>query len=530
VQLLSSGLTCRHLIGGTAVRSKSQLSVLALLTAVAAWSLSARVARARESAGAADAQAISSVGALAVEAAASTESPPPDSSATGGYLTRYPRQAQVVELGAFVGPLFISNQNSLRGLVRAPGGGRTNGPFSTFDRPALELGVRAAYFPLRFLGAEIEGVVAPAKTTEGGNSATVLAGRVQLIAQSPMWSITPFIVAGAGYWQVINDRSGDDTDPAFHFGAGAKFALSRHFGLRVDLRDNITNRRVNGDTPHHVEALAGAQFELGSADSPLDSDGDSILDDQDSCPSQAGLPPTGCPIRDRDGDGVNDGEDRCIDQPGLPPTGCPVLDADGDGINDAQDQCVAVAGPAPSGCPDGDRDGVLDRDDRCPELVGVAPDGCPEDPDGDGVLGKADQCPDQPETKNGFEDADGCPDELPEAVQSFNGVIAGIEFETGKSSIRSGSQRQLDAAVKVLKQYPSLRVEIVGHSDDRGERRYNVGLSEKRAEAVRTYLLDQGIDATRIEAKGAGPDEPLVPNDTFEGRQKNRRIEFHILE
>jgi outer membrane protein OmpA-like peptidoglycan-associated protein len=521
----------RHLSGGTTLRSKSQLSLLTLATAVMAPALSVRVAGAQTAPAAQAAGASASVGALALssDASTSTEAPPSDS-ASGGYIERYPRQDNVVELGAFIGPLLVADENSFRGLVNAPGGGRTNGPFSTFEQPLLELGVRAAYFPLRFLGAEIEGFVAPGKTLQTGNSATILAGRVHLIAQSPMWSVTPFVVAGAGYWQVINDRSGDDTDPAFHFGGGAKFALSRHFGLRIDLRDSISNRKVNRDYPHNLEALAGAQFELGSKDAPLDSDGDSILDDKDSCPSQSGLPPSGCPSLDKDGDGILDADDRCADQAGQPPTGCPVIDADGDGVNDAQDQCANTAGLAPTGCPDADRDGVLDQDDQCPSAAGVAPDGCRADPDDDGVLGADDRCPDRPETMNGFEDADGCPDELPQAVQSFTGVMAGIEFDMGKQSIRSGSQELLDQAVKVLQQYPSLRIEIVGHTDDTGDHTYNVGLSERRAESVRKYLLGQGIEASRIEAKGAGPDQPLVPNSVAGGRQRNRRIELHLLQ
>ena len=88
----------------------------------------------------------------------------------------------------------------------------------------------------------------------------------------------------------------------------------------------------------------------------------------------------------------------------------------------------------------------------------------------------------------------------------------------------------LQQAINVLKEYPSLRVEIIGHTDDTGDRTYNLGLSERRAESVRNYMIGKGIDASRIEARGAGPDQPLVPNDQPGGRQKNRRIEFRILQ
>jgi OOP family OmpA-OmpF porin len=206
-----------------------------------------------------------------------------------------------------------------------------------------------------------------------------------------------------------------------------------------------------------------------------------------------------------------------------------VRDADGDGVPDATDECANVAGVAPTGCPDGDGDGILDRDDKCPEAQGVAPDGCPPDSDGDGFVDPKDKCPNDPETKNGFEDDDGCPDQIPEQVKKFTGVIQGIEFDTGKATVRPSSTRVLDEASTILNQYPSLRVEIVGHTDNRGPRDLNSRLSLERANAVKTYMVSQGVDSTRILTRGAGPDEPLDDNKTFAGRQKNRRIEFRIV-
>jgi hypothetical protein len=105
------------------------------------------------------------------------------------------------------------------------------------------------------------------------------------------------------------------------------------------------------------------------------------------------------------------------------------------------------------------------------------PEGCLADSDGDGVLGADDRCPDRPETPNGFEDKDGCPDKLSAAVKSFMGVIAGIEFETN----------QRFEAVSVLTEYPCLRVEITGHTDDRGPHEHNLGLSLERAESVKRF-------------------------------------------
>jgi OOP family OmpA-OmpF porin len=236
---------------------------------------------------------------------------------------------------------------------------------------------------------------------------------------------------------------------------------------------------------------------------------------------------------DRDGDGVVDPVDACPDRPGPGPSGCPVLDSDADGWLDPDDRCPDVAGVEPDGCPllDRDRDTFLDEVDACPSEPGIAPDGCPlRDRDGDGLLDPDDRCPDEPETRNAFEDADGCPDEIPAEVKEFTGVIEGIFFDLDKSTIRPRSRPVLDRAVSMLSRHPSVHVEISGHTDSSGGYAYNVGLSGRRADAVKGYLVGRGIDASRIVTRGAGPDEPLADNATKVGREKNRRIEFRIIE
>ena len=463
-----------------------------------------------------------------------SEAPSKDSGAADDYLHRYKPVAGLWELGGFVGPLFISDKHSFRGApTLIAGQNPTPQPLPSFKQPAAELGLRAAYFPLSFLGAELEGMVAPAETDRGDN-VTILAARTQVMVQSPFWSVVPFVLGGVGYWKVLNDVSGNDTDPAFHFGGGAKVNVSSNLALRFDMRDTITNRRAIGAYPNHIEALLGGTLVLGRATPkpvPKDTDGDGLIDERDQCPLEAGtLPNNGCPIRDTDADGIMDPDDQCVQQPGPAPTGCPPTDADQDGINDADDQCVNEKGIAPSGCPDADLDGVFDQNDKCPAVAGVAPDGCPLDADGDGILGADDKCPNEPETKNGFEDKDGCPDELPQAIKNFIGVIRGIEFDTNKDVIRPASQGALDKAFSVLKEYPSLKVEIIGYTDDRGALEHNLDLSHRRAAAVKSHLVAQGIDPDRIQSRGAGPEQPLEPNSTLAGRQKNRRIEFKIIE
>ncbi len=454
-----------------------------------------------------------------------------DTADSNDFMHRYAPQANLWEVGVFMGPVFISDDNSFRGpTVVTPGLPPDVKPLSRFKQPAPEIGIRGAYYPLSFLGGEIEAMAAVAES-DSGEGATVLAARGHAVLQIPYWSLVPFAVAGVGYWNVLNDVSGNDADPAFHYGGGAKLNVTSNLAVRVDVRDTVTNQRGDGRYPHSLEALAGAHLVFGRAPSaPKDSDRDNVADERDQCPLEPGTLSNGCPVRDSDSDGIADTDDRCAMEAGVAPTGCPVRDADQDGVVDGDDQCASEPGGAPTGCPDGDQDGFLDRADNCPAVAGVTPDGCPADTDGDGFLGADDRCPDAPEIKNGFEDSDGCPDELPAAVKDFMGVIAGIEFDNNQAAIRPSSALALEQALKVLTEYPSLRIEIIGHTDSRGSREHNLELSQRRAQAVKEHLVAKGIEPRRIESKGEGPDVPITTNDTLAGRQKNRRIEFRVLQ
>jgi outer membrane protein OmpA-like peptidoglycan-associated protein len=424
------------------------------------------------------------------------------------------------ELGIFGGLLFISDRNAFHEAIK---------PFPNFENPSPEVGLRLSYLPLPFLGLEGEFMGAAAEL-DNGDGATAWAGRGHLLLQVPTRYVSPFLVVGGGRMGIFSDLAGDDSDPELHFGGGLKINLHRRVALRVDVRDNITKQRPESGTAHNVEALLGLSLVFGRpAPRPKDTDGDTVVDLQDQCPLEPGLLPDGCPIRDRDADGITDPNDQCPLEAGVAPTGCPVRDADGDGVLDARDECRETPGIAPTGCPDADRDTVLDRDDKCADVAGVPPDGCPADSDGDGLVDNQDRCPTQPETKNGFEDDDGCPDTLPDAVKRFNGVMKGIEFENGKAAIRPSSSSMLVQAAGILNQYPTLRVMVVGHTDNTGSHELNVDLSRRRAEAVKTFLMDRGIDADRIMTRGEGPDSPIASNSTPAGRQANRRIEFQII-
>jgi outer membrane protein OmpA-like peptidoglycan-associated protein len=424
------------------------------------------------------------------------------------------------EVGLFGGLLFISDNNALHDPTL---------PFANFKQPSPEVGVRIAYLPLPFIGAEGE-FMGAASELDGGAGVVTWAGRGHLLFQIPTSTVSPFVLIGGGRMGISSDAVGDDSDPELHFGGGLKINVHRKVSLRVDVRDNITKQRTDADTAHHIEALAGLSLVFGRpAPRPKDSDHDGVVDLQDQCPLEQGMLPDGCPIRDRDADGIPDPKDECPNEAGVTPTGCPIRDADQDGVLDASDECRDVPGVAPTGCPDKDGDGVLDRDDQCIDVAGIAPHGCPADSDGDGFIDSQDKCPNEAETKNGFEDDDGCPDQIPEAMKKFTGVIQGIEFETGKADIRSISAPVLESAAAVLVQYPSLKVSIVGHSDDVGSRDSNIDLSRRRAESVKNYLIKRGVQPDRIETSGAGPDEPIASNKTRAGRQANRRIEFKII-
>ena len=251
-----------------------------------------------------------------------------------------------------------------------------------------------------------------------------------------------------------------------------------------------------------VVALIGYSFPIADTDpgAPAkrfkyedhgaDRDGDKIPDDVDLCPDEPedGKPPNpddGCPaLPDRDGDGIPDNVDKCPDQP-----------EDFDGIQDAD------------GCPedDADKDGIPDAQDACPKEPGE---------------------PDPDPKKNG----------CPKFIRRISGsteiqILKTIEFATGKATILPKSFPILDEVVRLLKVNPEIKVlAIEGHTDNRGSDKLNEKLSDDRAHSVMKYLAEHGIDAGRLTAQGFGPKRPIADNNTNDGRQRNRRVEFHIKE
>jgi outer membrane protein OmpA-like peptidoglycan-associated protein len=280
---------------------------------------------------------------------------------------------------------------------------------------------------------------------------------------------------------------------------------------------------------------------------PKDRDGDGIIDSADQCPDTPGLPElAGCP--DRDGDRIADHLDKCVEVPedfdgNQDEDGCPETeDRDGDGVFDPEDACPDQPGPAKNrGCPIGDRDGdgLLDDDDKCPDDPEDKDkfedeDGCPDpDNDADGILDVSDECPLEPETKNGVDDEDGCPDVKLELVE-VRKDIGKIEikqkvyFDTGKATIKSISFELLNQVAQAIQSNAGMTVLVEGHTDSVGSNTFNMGLSQRRADSVRDYLVRQGVDGDRLTAIGFGEEKPIDSNQTRDGREKNRRVEFTI--
>jgi len=106
-----------------------------------------------------------------------------------------------------------------------------------------------------------------------------------------------------------------------------------------------------------------------------------------------------------------------------------------------------------------------------------------------------------------------------------------IEFQLGSFEILEKSFHVLDHVAQVMKDNPQItRVEVQGHTDYFGSMKRNMYVSRERAKAVRHYLIEQGIDAKRLDARGYGPTKPIADNETAEGREQNRRVEFVIVQ
>lgn len=241
--------------------------------------------------------------------------------------------------------------------------------------------------------------------------------------------------------------------------------------------------------------------------------------------------------RDKDKDGVWDKIDMCPETPrgvAVDSIGCP-LDEDHDGVPDYLDHCLGTPAAAIGfvdsvGCPlDTDGDGVEDYKDMCPSTPEAARGkvdsvGCPLDTDGDGVPDYLDECPVVAGTKANK----GCPEIKREVRQLLQKAMQGIEFETGKLTIKKKSFPLLDQIANIFIENANYVIEVQGHTDNVGKPDMNLKLSQQRADAVMAYLVKKGVEASRMTAVGYGQEVPIADNKTKAGRQKNRRVEFKI--
>jgi OOP family OmpA-OmpF porin len=377
--------------------------------------------------------------------------------------------------------------------------------------------------------------------------------------------IQPFVFVGAGIadWATVglNDKypkgTVPQTDLLWSGGLGATYMILDNWGVNYTLLYGYTN----GDSKDFYAGFSGGhdQFMIHQAGivyligKVSDTDGDGVSDKKDDCPeTPAGVAvdEMGCAI-DTDGDGIADYLDKCPDVPGVEELdGCP--DSDGDGITDLEDECPDVFGViSAQGCPDTDGDGITDEDDACPEVAGLDKyDGCP-DTDGDGIIDSEDDCPtvkgikelkgcadtdgdgiadniDKCPTIPGVDSNMGCPEIAEATKEVFKKALKGIQFESGRDVIKSSSNGILNNVADIMKENPSYKLIIDGHTDSQGDDAKNLELSEKRALAVKNYLIKRGIDPARLTSRGFGETKPKASNDTSNGRAENRRVEFTV--
>jgi OOP family OmpA-OmpF porin len=280
---------------------------------------------------------------------------------------------------------------------------------------------------------------------------------------NPDGPFVPYLTAGFGNSVYLADGYKDDEDFMLTGGVGAKYFFSEDAALRLDAR------YIAGFHSDDRWGLAGRGD---------NSEGNFIVS-AGLYFQFGGVTPAPPPPADSDLDGIPDSRDKCPDTPFgtlVDAVGCPPVEK--------------VAPPPPPKKP-------VDRDS-----------------DGDGVLDSRDKCPDTP--MGVIVDEDGCPVKF--TLQ--------IEFDFDKSAVRPEYHARLKEAAAFINKYPETKFLLAGHTDSRGSDAYNKALSNRRAAAVKKYLVEEfGICAHLLYPRGYGESQPVASNETDEGRQRNRRVE-----
>jgi outer membrane protein OmpA-like peptidoglycan-associated protein len=391
--------------------------------------------------------------------------------------------ADPTQLGAFFGPRIFSGSSTLGYIDDAPA--------HPMLHNSVELGLRVGkQFGLPWLYPELELAFAPTHTSPLiVNGAMVdavdvywLEPRVQLRFElMPGRKVEPFLVVGGGSPIALSTARQTINSGIVgdgYVGAGARFDTHKGFALRIDAR---------------LAVLPGVDPSTG--DNKLAFEGDvgfglELTVGKKPVPKVEVAPP---PPADKDDDGIVDADDKCVDRP-----------EDKDGFEDS---------------------------DGCPDI----------DNDGDHVLDIADKCAAQPETMNGYDDDDGCPDSIPADVDGLRGTIEGLLYADGETAVRDSAQKSLENIKKVMDAHPSLKIVLVGHTDDQEAKAFaepgkpvdmdslNTDLARARAEAVRQALIALGVSQGRIVVDGVGAEEPVADNSTPKGRLANRRVELKLF-
>jgi hypothetical protein len=254
----------------------------------------------------------------------------------------------------------------------------------------------------------------------------------------------------------------------------------------------------------------------------LDFDRDGLSNKNDLCPFLSGTA-FGCP--DSDGDGVPDFMDACIDEVGsLLNNGCPSL------LDSLLSSNLNL---------DWDGDGVLNVDDICPLIKGTAF-GCPDN-DGDGVPNFCDACPDE----RGLQRYMGCVDSLknygnhsnagtqsgklpfdPSILENYG--VYDVLFDVGSSQLLWSGKRILDNLVRLMKDYPDVRIIVSGHADKTGNPELNKVLSKKRTEVCLNYIIAAGISKERFKIQHFGSELPKYNDNSTTTLSGNRRVSFQV--
>jgi len=408
-------------------------------------------------------------------------------------------------------------------------------------------GLRLGYDLTKNWGIEAVGSYLETEGTHSGRSVNALSYGVDILYNfMPDGPLVPYLAVGGGGLTYGHGKDGlkinrhTNTDATYNGGLGIKYYVTDSIALRGDARQLFILEQP--DPPHYNWIYtAGLTFLFGgekatpvavqppptpappAPTSSLNIVPGTIAKGETAKLSWSSQNSTNCYINPNIGSVNPEGSITVISAVDTVYT----LSCTGQGGSTSSNASLKVTPLAPKVL-DSDLDGVTDDLDKCPNTpagVKVDKDGCPVDSDKDGVADYLDKCPDTP---SGVKvDANGCPFPKDKPCESFN---LDITFDTNKADIKPEFTDELQKVAAFLKKYSKARAAIDGHTDNVGSAAMNMKLSERRADAVRTYIVNKfGIAATRISAKGHGLTKPVASNKTADGRAKNRRIEANLF-